>query len=309
MQIKKINEAYKSVERMSNLIEIKKRITSIESTIKVTKVMQMIATAKIAKIKHTITISDRYNKLSKSILTSYIQNTSNLDKINLFINNAKDNKKKILLILMSSDKGTCGSINTNIFKKLSFIVDEYKKYNSIIDVFAVGKKAKKYLELQAKRLNVNEILQNVDVFSENHNEKTINTAINSFIEKYNNGEYDKILFIYNKFKNIITCEPFCEQVLPLIENIENNEKENFTNISETDSICYSIISLLIKTKFYNAYVSNLASIISSRMNAMDNATKNGQEIIDDLRIKYNKSRQSNITSELSDIVSGFSAIS
>ena len=289
---------------MSNLIEIKKRITSIESTIKVTKVMQMIATAKIAKIKHTITITDRYSKLSKSILTSYIQNTSNLDKINLFINNTKDNKKKV-----SSDKGTCGSINTNIFKKLSFIVDEYKKYNSIIDVFAVGKKAKKYLELQAEKLDINEILQNVNVFSENHNTQTINTAINSFIEKYNNGEYDKILFIYNKFKNIITCEPVCEQVLPLIGNIENNERKNFTNISETDSICYSVINLLIKTKFYNAYVSNLASIISSRMNAMDNATKNGQEIIDDLRIKYNKSRQANITSELSDIVSGFSAIS
>ncbi len=295
---------------MSNLVEIKKRIASIASTIKVTKVMQMIATAKIAKIKQTIVVANRYEAASKSILAAYLKNTAERNKINFFIkkDNEKNNIKNILLILMSSDKGTCGSINTNIFKEFSLNVKKYNENNCKINVFPIGKKAKKYLELNSKKLNINEVFEDININAENKNTETINHIINLIIEKYKNGVYDAIYLIYNKFINIITYKPVCELILP-IEYNNDDKKEDFVNIYETESMCKSVIELFIRSKFYSAYISNIASITSSRMNSMDNATKNGKEIIDDLRIKYNKSRQANITSELSDIVSGAEAIS
>jgi len=99
-----------------------------------------------------------------------------------------------------------------------------------------------------------------------------------------------------------------EQILPIQNVAQDSSKSEFINIDETDSMPQAMIEFYIRTKIYNIYVSNIASIVSSRMNAMDNATKNGQEIIDDLKIKYNKSRQAGITAELSDIVSGFEAV-
>lgn len=297
---------------MSSLVEIKKRIVSITSTIKVTKVMQMIATAKIVKIKQMISCADKYNSLVNSILAEYIKNTGDKNKINFFFEKKNETKerKKVLLFLMSSDKGTCGSINTNIFKEFNSIIKQYHENKCEINVCPIGKKAKKYLESHSAKLDIN-IFSNSNTVAESYdNKEEIAMLINNSIEKYKNGNFDAIYFVYHKFKNIITCNAVCEQVLPLIKNNNNfcNENDDFINIEETDDTPFRIIELFVRTKFHSAYVSNLASIVSSRMNAMDSATKNGQEIIDDLRIKYNKGRQANITSELSDIVSGFEAI-
>ena len=311
MQIKNVYFSF-NLKEMSSLVEIKKRIVSITSTIKVTKVMQMIATAKIVKIKQMISCADKYNSLINSILAEYIKNTGDKDKINFFFEkkNETKEKKKILLFLMSSDKGTCGSINTNIFKEFNSIVKQHQSEGHEIFVYPIGKKAKKYLESHSTKLNIN-IFSNSNTAAENYdNKEETAMLINNSVEEYTNGNLDAIYFVYHKFKNIITCNVVCEQVLPLVKNTNDfcDDNVDFINIDETDSTPSKIIELFVRTKFHNAYVSNLASIVSSRMNAMDNATKNGQEIIDDLRIKYNKGRQANITSELSDIVSGFEAI-
>ena len=296
---------------MSNLVEIKKRIASIASTIKVTKVMQMIATAKIVKIKQMISCADKYNAFANLILAEYIKNTANRNKIDIFFQkkDKKENKKKFLFFLMSSDKGTCGSINANIFKEFNSIVKQYQNSECEIIVCPIGKKAKKYLESYSTKLNIN-VFSSSNIDAENYNNKEITELINHSVEEYKNNNIDAIYFVYHKFKNIITCNAMCEKILPL-ENENDfycNKNADFTNIEETESISIEIMKFFVRTKFYNTYVLNLASIVSSRMNAMDSATKNGQEIIDDLRIKYNKSRQTNITSELSDIVSGFEAI-
>jgi len=293
---------------MSNLVEIKKRIESITSTIKVTKVMQMIATAKIAKIKTKMSAVEKYNNYANEIVSEYLKNiedTAEFDKY--FIKN--ENNKNILFVVFSSDKGTCGSINTNIFKEINILIKQHQDKRETITILPIGKKAVKYFETNASKIGVN--VYQIDKYADAEycNNEIIHNTVNNLIVAYNNGRFGEIHFVYHKFKNIITCNAVDDILLPFDKSQINIEKAEFFNITKTEFISSSIIEFFIRTKLYNAYISNIASIVSSRMNAMDNATKNGQEIIDELKIKYNKGRQANITSELSDIVSGFEAIS
>ncbi len=309
---------------MSNLIEIKKRIAGIASTIKVTKVMQMIATAKIAKIKQMASVSNRYSTMASEILINYLKNTSQKTEIIKYLSNYKTDNgdkesvetqkktdvcKNKLFILLTSDKGTCGNVNTMAFKEITDIIKTEQKKGFSLTILPVGKKAVKFLETNALKLNVNVYKMDKNLDAAFCDTKSINTVVNNFVKAYANDEFCSINIVYNKFKNIISCSVVNTQLLPIDARNINIDKADFVNIEETNSMPLSIVEFYIRTQIYDAYVSNLASIVSSRMNAMDNATKNGQEIINNLKIKYNKSRQANITSELSDIVSGFEAIS
>lgn len=293
---------------MSNLVEIKKRISSITSTIKVTKVMQMIATAKIAKIKQLIPTSEKYNNYANNILSEYIKHALDASKIEKYYTENANNKN-ILFILMSSDKGTCGSINTTIFKEITSLVHTYKQKDYNITILPIGKKATKWLENNNDKLKITVCQMPQLVEAENCNSSLINAVVSRIVHEYDATTFGEICLVYHKFKNIITFNSICERLLPIDKTCVKPETAKFTNIEETPELLPTIIEFFVRTKLYNAYISNMSSIVASRMNAMDNATKNGQEIIDDLRIKYNKGRQAAITAELSDIVSGFEAIS
>ena len=291
---------------MSNLIAIRKRINSIASTIRVTKVMQMIATAKIAKIKQMMTVVGRYESETNDILTRYMNNTEMAGELKKYFSGFSM-KKNVLLLLFSSDKGTCGSINTNIFKEAMHEIAEYKKNNNTVEVLPVGKKAVKWVNANCEKVGFNIYKQNIYADAEYCDAKIVGGAVSTILAAYSSGKFSEVSILSHKFKNIITCNAIKEQILPIQNTVDSNKNE-FINIDETDSMPQAMIEFYIRTKIYNIYVSNIASIVSSRMNAMDNATKNGQEIIDDLKIKYNKSRQAGITAELSDIVSGFEAV-
>ena len=293
---------------MSNLIEIKKRMASISSTIKVTKVMQMIATAKIAKIKQLIPIVDRYNKNANSVVCEYLKNTENVSDSEKYFARSVDAKNKKLFVVLSSDKGTCGGINTAIFKELTNINKNYSNQGQDYLVLPIGKKVSKWLDTNADKLGIKVCRIDKIPDAETGNSTDIAVAVSKIIELYNKGEVDEVHFLYNKFKNIITCNVANEILLPLDKKQFDLTNVEYTNITESENTMSAIIEFFVSTKFYGVFVSNLASIVSSRMNAMDNATKNGQEIIDELRITYNKSRQAGITAELSDIVSGAGAI-
>ena len=286
----------------------------------------MIATAKIAKIKQMAFVSNKHSTLATDILYSYLRNTLQKVEIAKYLINYKDNKneknnsnniaqtlknssKNKLFILLTSDKGTCGNINTMAFKEITDIVKTEQKNGFSLTILPIGKKAVKFLETNASKLNVSVYKMDKYLDAATCNTESVNAVVNSFVKSYANNEFCSINIVYNKFKNIISCNVVNTQLLPIDMKDVDLNKVGYINVDDTDSMPSSIIEFYVRTQIYNAYVSNLASIVSSRMNAMDNATKNGQEIINDLRIKYNKSRQANITSELSDIVSGFEAIS
>ena len=299
--------------KMGNLIEIKKRIESVSSTIKVTKVMQMIATSKIAKIKQMIVVVDKYEKSFDDIFNLFIKNTENLSDIKSYFGPNKRSKNSVLLFVVSSDKGSCGSINTNIFKELSSVIREYKNNGKNVIIYPIGKKICKHIQTNVEKLGIEVYETENYLEAEYCDAKIFANLVNNALKMYDNGEINEISILSHNFKNIITCNVSKRQLLPIISDefncLAKTKSSDFINIEETANTLPSVVEYYLKNKLYKVYVLNLASIISSRMNAMDNATKNGQEIIDNLRIQYNKGRQAKITSELSDIVSGFEAIS
>ena len=286
--------------------------------------MHMIATSKIAKIKQKIVAVDKYNDNANQIMKLYLKNTVERQEAEKYILKTKKQNenvqdvaegvlKKKLYILFSSDKGTCGAVNTNLFKEMVSILEQDKKRGCQATILPIGKKANQFILANKDKFDFS-IFELGDVIcAEMFNSKAIGQVVEKIIDAYDNGEFDSIEFVYQKYKNIITCYPVRQIVLPFSQDelLDNGGKkeDDFINIDEADGTIRSVIEFFVKTKLQVAYVSNLASIFSSRMNAMDNATKNGQEIIDELLIKYNKGRQAHITSELSDIVSGFEAIS
>lgn len=283
-------------------------MASISSTIKVTKVMQMIATAKIAKIKQLIPVVERYDKNANSVVCEYLKNTENVTDSEKYFSKQISAKNKKLIVVLSSDKGTCGGINTAIFKELTNINKHYSNQGQEFVVLPIGKKISKWLDMNADKFGIKVCKLDKMPDAETGNSADIALSVAKIIELYNSGEVNEVRFLYNKFKNIITCNVANEILLPLDKKLFDTDNVEYTNISESENTMSAIIEFFVSTRFYGVFISNLASIISSRMNAMDNATKNGQEIIDELKITYNKSRQAGITAELSDIVSGAGAI-
>ena len=324
LKIKFLQRRWIGLAFVSNLIEIKKRIASISSTIKVTKVMHMIATSKIAKIKQKIVAVDKYNDNANQVMKLYLKYTLDRQEVEKYMLKTKKQSetyqgaveevfKKKLYILFSSDKGTCGAVNTNLFKEMINILEQDKKCGCQVTILPIGKKANQFVQSNNGKLGFNvAVLDNI-VCAESFDSKVIGKLVEKMVDAYDNNEFDSIELVYQKYKNIITCYPLKQMVLPFSQdgllNDSEKKEDDFINIDEAEGTIRSIVEFFVKTKLQVAYVSNLASIFSSRMNAMDNATKNGQEIIDELLIKYNKGRQAHITSELSDIVSGFEAIS
>ena len=288
--------------------------------------MQMIATAKIAKIKPMMVVVDKYNQSANDTIALYLKNAENTNEIDAFFEHNEDKKgdnnenekskssenkvnKKVLFIMFASDKGTCGSVNTNIYKFANETIKEFQDKKCEITILPVGKRAVKWAKTNNEKMNF-KIYNSGEKFedAEYCNSEMVCKITSEIVNGFKSGEFDEINVLYHKYKNIITCYPEKIRILPISKDEIKVENADFTNIDESENTIKAMIDFFVRTKIYNCYISNIASIVSSRMNAMDNATKNGQELINDLRIKYNKTRQASITAELSDIVSGSEAL-
>ena len=271
--------------------------------------MQMIATAKISKIKQVILVANRYEENANNFFDLYLKNSKFAEKLTEFTDERP--VRKVLILFLASDKGTCGAINTTINKTLINVVKNYQKDNVSISIAPIGKKAFQFIQKETGKLDFKLFIDS-QITAENYVAEDISVLIDKVIESYRNEDFDKIEVVAHDFKNIITCNAVEKTILPLkLEegSTQNQKQEEIVNIIENQQMIDAMIKMKIKALFDKMYVSNLASIVSSRMNAMDNATKNGNEIIAELKILYNKSRQARITNELIDIVSGSEAIS
>lgn len=270
--------------------------------------MQMIATAKISKIKQIILVANRYETNANNFFNLYLKNSKFAEKLTEFTEERP--VRKVLILFLASDKGTCGAINTTINKTLINVVKNYKKDNVSISIAPIGKKAFQFIQKEATKLDF-KVFTDKQITAENYVAEDVSLLIDKVIESYKNKDFDKIEIVSHDFKNIITCNAVEKTILPLKfeEGKQNHQQEGIVNIIENQQMIDEMVKMKIKALFDKMYVSNLASIVSSRMNAMDNATKNGNEIIAELKILYNKSRQARITNELIDIVSGSEAIS
>ena len=326
---------------MSGLIEIKKRINSIYSIIKVTKVMNMIAVSKFNKTKHIAHLANSYLKNYNTIIDNLIANVNDVNILlkngikikNINVNNLINNKNKVMLLVFSSDKGFCGGINSVLFKQMIQFIKNQNANNVHVSIVLIGKKINSFFKnsnkiniLKELKYDINFNLIDKDIESESENYQNITNIGKKIFNLYTNKkEFDECYVLYSKFRNIITFETVIEKILPTERSSENlklfshksNENKvktcnsnnsNITLENNYDDILKLGMSFFFILNINNVFLSNLLSIYSSRMKAMDGATNNGNDLKKVLILKYNKTRQAIITNELCDIVTGFEAL-
>ena len=289
---------------MANLKEIRIRITSVESTKQITSAMKLVAASKLKRAQDAVTRMRPYaNKLTEILqdLSSGSDNEGN-------VYGEQRDIEKVLLVPISSNRGLCGAFNANVVKRVNLLLKEdyasqYRSGN--VDVLTIGRKVS---EAFAKSdLNV------IESYDEIWNDLTWENSIeitNSILELFKEGEYDRIDLIYNQFKNAATQILTHEQFLPVkpIESDDVKVSNDYIMEPSKEVIVTELIPKTLKTQLYKAMLDSHASEHGARMTAMHQATDNATELVKDLKLTYNKARQTAITNEIIEIVSGANAL-
>ena len=287
---------------MAGIKEIRNRIASVASTQKITSAMKMVSAAKLRKAQQAVLQMRPYSDKLQEIL----QNVSNgLESNEGNPYSVIRPQNKVLIVAVASNSGLCGGFNSSIGKTVVTLAqNDYAGCN--VDVFAIGKKVADSMKSKG--------IVPKKVFAEIFDKLTYDesTKISSeLMESFASGAYDKIVVVYNKFKNAATQIITTSQYLP-IEQIEasTSKKINYDYIFEPNKeyIVNELIPKSLRTQFYNILLESFASEHGARMTAMHKATDNASELLKELRIEYNKARQAAITNELNEIVSGANAL-
>ena len=284
---------------MANLKEIRNRISSIGSTMQITSAMKMVSAAKLKKAQDAITAMRPYS----SKLTELLQNLSaTLDSDAGGAYSKQREVSKVLLVVITSNRGLCGGFNSSVIKETTQnILSNYQDVD--VDLLTIGKKgndilSKSYPVIDAR----NDIFDNVTF-------DNVAEVAEKIMDLYVNGTYDKIEIIYNRFKNAATQIPQIEQFLP-IKPVEGDTNASADYIFEPskEKIVLELIPKSLKTQLYKAVRDSFAAEHGARMTAMHKATDNATELRDELLLTYNKARQAAITNEILEIVGGAEAL-
>ena len=291
---------------MPSLKDLRNRITSVKSTKKITSAMKMVAAAKLKRAQENAEKTRPYAEKMKEVVSSLIEKV-NQDTFRF--GNLNKNNNNILLIICSSDRGLCGGFNGSIIKFTKKLTTKYKGEGKKINFFFVGKKAYQSL----KRTEDSPIIDTLSDFANPSIKFDIASSIrDKLLELFFKKEIGECYLIYTKFKSAISQSVEIQKLLP-VQNETTPENANRKLISydyepSEEMILDEIIPRNIAIQIHSALLENLASEQGSRMTAMDNATRNANDMIDNLTLFYNRSRQALITSELIEIISGAEAV-
>ncbi|HSD13210.1 MAG TPA: ATP synthase F1 subunit gamma [Flavobacterium sp.] len=284
---------------MANLKEIRNRITSVSSTMQITSAMKMVSAAKLKKAQDAITAMRPYAEK----LTELIQNLSaSLEGDFAGQYTEQREVKKVLLVVVTSNRGLCGAFNANVLKLVKNL-SETTYAGKEIGIVAIGKKANDAL------VKTNTIVGNHSPIFDDLTFENAAAIAESLTQLFVNGDYDKIELVYNQFKNAATQVVVNEQFLPLAP-IESNEVAASDYIFEPtkEEIVLTLIPKSLKTQLYKAVRDSFAAEHGARMTAMHKATDNATELRNQLKLTYNKARQAAITNEILEIVGGAEAL-
>ncbi len=287
---------------MASLDDLKKRISSVKSTQKITKAMKMVAAAKLRRAQENAEKGRPYSEKMNNIILNLSSSISDIENAPKLLKGTGQDKTH-LCVVMTSDRGLCGGFNSNIIKKAKLFFQKILSENKTLKIITVGSKGYDQLKRQYKD-NIVERLSFKD--SKNINYFDANKVGMMVIDKFEKDEFDICTIFYNQFKNVITQIPQQQQIIPLKSETKKDEIENesYEFEPEEDEILSNLLPKNISTQIFKAMLENSASEQGSRMSAMDNATRNAGEMVDKLTIEYNRSRQAAITKELIEIISG-----
>ena len=285
---------------MANLKEIRSRISSVGSTMQITSAMKMVSAAKLKRAQDAVTQMRPYsNKLTELLVNL----SSTLDSSEGGVYSENRDPKKILLVTITSNRGLCGGFNANIIKKAKYLMEaDYKNIET--DVLSIGKKSTEHFE----KNGYNVISSHDGLYSDLTFENTSETA-QIIMDSFTNKDYDKIILLYNQFKNAATQIVMNEQFLPIKSNEETETKVgDYIFEPNQKDIVDQLIPKSLKTQLFKAVLDSHASEHGARMTAMHKATDNAGEIKKELTLQYNKARQAAITGEILEIVGGAEAL-
>ena len=287
---------------MSGGKEIKGQISSIKNTQKITKAMEMVAASKMKKAQGRMAAARPYAGMIKNVV-GHLASAHPEYKHPFLVK--RDSVKRVGLIIISSDRGLCGGLNTNLFKQALRQIKKWNENSIEVDVCTIGSKAEKYF----KNLDVNLVAQ-VSQLGDSPEINDVIGSIKIMLDNYMDGNIDELHLAENKFINTMSQEPGITHLLPTEPNQEDGLSHHWDYIYEPDSksVIDNLLIRYIESLVYQGIVENVACEMSARMVAMKSASDNASDLIDELQLIYNKARQASITQELSEIVAGAAAV-
>ncbi|MDT9587576.1 MAG: F0F1 ATP synthase subunit gamma [Candidatus Arsenophonus melophagi] len=287
---------------MAGTKEIRFKIASVQNTKKITKAMEVVAASKMRKTQDRMAASRPYSEMIRNVIGHLT--LGNLEYKHPYLK--KRNVKRIGYLVISTDRGLCGGLNINLFKKLLKEMKIWTDKSIPIDLALIGSKA--FLFFNSVGTN---IIAHVNGMGDAPSLSNLIGPVNIMLEAYDSGRIDKLYVVTNKFVNAMTQIPSITQLLPLLpDNDKILNKKSWDYLYEPDSktLLDTILRRYIESQVYQSVVENLASEQASRMVAMKSATDNGDNMIKELQLLYNKARQASITQELTEIISGVDVV-
>jgi len=286
---------------MANLKEIRGRISSISSTMQITRAMKMVSAAKLKKAQDAIVMLRPYSEKLQEIIQN-VNSSSDPDQVSIYAQ--KREVKRVLFITVTSNRGLAGAFNSNVVKELNIQFQNNAQYE--VEVLSIGKKA--YDAVRKTRT----VYSNESAVFDNLNFDTVSNVTEAVMSSFKEGKFDEVYVIYNKFVNAATQEVTTEKLLPItmaeVDPTEPQVETDYIFEPNRAEILDNLIPKSIKTQVFKAVLDSVASEHGARMTAMHKATDNAQELKNDLVIFYNKARQAAITNEILEIVSGAEAL-
>jgi F-type H+-transporting ATPase subunit gamma len=282
--------------------EIVSKIRSVENTKKVTSALEMVSSSKIRKSQDLMKQSRPYARMMNRVIGHL--GKANPEYRHPFTITHPD-IKKVGYIVISSDRGLCGGLNNNLFKKMLADMGEWQKKGVDVRLVTLGKKAIAYF----RNIKI-EVVAAASNFGEKPRIEDLIGTIKIMLEAYHDGEVDRVYLVHNDFVNTMVQKPVIEQLLPLLPTDDEQVRDIWDYIYEPDAetLLDSVMVRYIEVLVYQGVLENLASEHAARMVAMKSATDNASDLIDELNLVYNKARQASITQEISEIVGGAAAV-
>jgi F-type H+-transporting ATPase subunit gamma len=288
---------------MAGAKEIRNKIGSVKNTQKITGAMEMVAASKMRRAQERMSASRPYAETMRKVIGHIAQ--GNLEYKHPYL--IEREVKRVGYIVVSTDRGLCGGLNINLFKAALNDMKQWSAKGAKVDLALIGNKASSFFERHGAKVKAH-----VAGLGDNPSVNDLIGSVKVMLKAYDNGEIDKLYLVYNKFVNTMVQQPRVDQLLPLpvTEDSKLAKKHHWDYIYEPDpkQLLDTLLIRYVESQVYQGVVENLASEQAARMVAMQAATDNAGNLINDLQLVYNKARQASITQELTEIVSGAAAV-
>ncbi|EGU43233.1 MULTISPECIES: F0F1 ATP synthase subunit gamma [Vibrio] len=288
---------------MAGAKEIRNKIGSVKSTQKITKAMEMVAASKMRRSQDAMEATRPYAETMRKVI-GHLANGS-LEYKHPYLEERE--AKRVGYIIVSTDRGLCGGLNINLFKKAMLDMKDWSEKGAEVELAIIGSKATAFFNNSGAK-----VAAQVSGLGDSPSLEDLIGSVSVMLKKYDEGELDRLFVVFNKFENTMVQEPTIDQLLPLpksdSEDMQRDHAWDYIYEPEPKPLLDALLVRYVESQVYQGVVENLACEQAARMIAMKAATDNASDLIDDLELVYNKARQAAITQELSEIVSGAAAV-